>query len=63
VEFHIDAAFGHLDAFAFEKFALKGSVRLADEEFAARSDDTMPRDSFAGRTTRHGAAGGSCSTW
>jgi hypothetical protein len=47
VQVHVNAALGHLDAFGFEEFALKGSVRFADEEFAASSHDTMPWDCFA----------------
>jgi len=30
VELHVDAAFGHLNAFGFEEFSLQGSIGLAD---------------------------------
>ena len=52
----IDAGLGDLNAFGFEEFLLKGSVRLADQDFAAFAYDAMPRDALSGRSGSHGAA-------
>lgn len=59
MQFHVDAALGHFDAFGFEEFSLKGGVRLADQEFAICADDAMPRNAFARRATCHSASCGS----
>ena len=59
MKLHVDAAFGHEDAFGFEEFSLKGSVRLADEKLPVRSDYAVPRDAFSGGATCHGTTGGS----
>src|SRR5947199_8401672 len=42
--------------FAFEEVSLQGSVRLADEAFAAFAEDAMPGDAFSGRSCVHGAS-------
>lgn len=58
MELHIDAAFGHLNAFRFEEFSLQGSVRFADKKFTACAKNTMPRYAFAGGAASHGSACG-----
>lgn len=51
----IDAGLDDLNAFGFEEFSLKGSVRLADEDFAALAHDAMPRNALSGRSGSHSA--------
>lgn len=58
VELHVDAAFGHGDAFGFEEFALKAGIGFADEEFAAGAEHAMPGNAFARGTCSHGMTGG-----
>src|SRR5467141_551961 len=57
VAFQVHARLSDFDAFAFEEFSLQGSVRLADEDFAALTDDAMPGNAFSGRSRGHGASG------
>jgi len=49
VAFQVHTRLNDFDAFAFEEFSLEGSVRLADEDFAALADNAMPGNAFAGR--------------
>ena len=56
--FHVDAEFGHLHAFGFEQFPLQGSVGLANQEFAAVTDNAMPGHAFSGRRGSHSVARG-----
>lgn len=60
MELHVDAAFGHLDAFGFEEFSLQGCVGLSNEKLATCAENAMPGDGFARRACSHGAASGSC---
>src|SRR5215469_14103604 len=46
------------DAFTFEKFSLKQSMRAANEDFAAVADHTMPGNAFSGGSGGHSASGG-----
>src|SRR5260370_18906447 len=57
VAFQVHARLSDFDAFAFEEFSLQGSVRLADEDFAALTDDAMPGNAFAGRSGGQGPCG------
>ena len=59
VKLHVNAAFGHEDAFGFEEFSLKRGVRLADEKLPICTHDAMPGNAFSGGAACHGAAGGS----
>src|SRR5260370_1389255 len=54
--FQVHARLNDFDAFAFEELSLQGSVRLADQDFAAFTDHTMPGNAFAGRSGGHGAS-------
>ena len=56
----VDAEFHDFNAFAFEEPFLEGCVGFANEDFAAGSEDAMPRNSFAARSGCHGAASGAC---
>src|SRR5713226_4871529 len=58
VAFQVHARLSDFDAFAFEEFSLQGSVRLADEDFAALTDDAMPGDALSGGSGSHSAASG-----
>jgi len=51
----IDARLDDRDAFAFEEFSLEGSVRFADQDFSALTDDAVPGNAFSGRSRGHGA--------
>ena len=55
--FQVHAGFGNRDPFAFEEFSLQGSVRLANKDFAALTDNAMPGNAFSGRSGGHGASG------
>jgi hypothetical protein len=57
MEFQVDAALGHGDAFRFKEFALQAGVGFAEEEFAAGAQYAMPRYAFTGRCCRHGMTG------
>jgi len=52
----LDAQLGNMDAFAFEELFLKGSVRLAYEDFPVFADDAMPRYALTGGRRCHRAA-------
>ena len=54
--FQVHAGLDDGYTFAFEEFSLQGSVRLADEDFAAFAEDAMPGDAFSGRSCGHGAS-------
>src|SRR6267154_6290921 len=56
VALQVHTRLNDFDAFAFEEFSLEGSVRLANEDFAALADDAMPGNAFAGRSGGHGAS-------
>jgi hypothetical protein len=56
VGIQIDAGLDDLNAFGFEEFLLKGSVRLANEDFAALAHDAMPWNAFSRGSGSHGAA-------
>ena len=58
VAFQVHARLDNGDAFAFEEFSLQRSVRLADEDFAALTDDPMPGDAFSRGSGGHRAASG-----
>jgi len=58
--FDVDAGLDDGNAFGFEELLLKGGVRLADQDFAVRTEDAVPGDAFALRRSAHGAAGGAC---
>jgi hypothetical protein len=58
VELHVDATFGHLNAFGFEKFSLKGSIRFTDQKPSPCTKNTMPGNAFAGRAAGHGSTRG-----
>ena len=58
----VEARFGDFHAFGLEEFALQRGVRLADEDFAAVTDDAMPRDAFSRRGSRHGTASAASAT-
>src|SRR5258707_1069909 len=57
VAFQVHARLSDFYPFAFEEFSLQGRVRLANEDFAAFTDDAMPGNALAGRS---GGDGGSC---
>src|SRR5258706_14072185 len=63
VAFQVHTRLNDFDAFAFEEFSLEGSVRLADEDFAALADNAMPGNAFAGRSGGHGASCGARAAW
>ena len=54
--FQVDAGFRDFYAFTFEELALERGVGLADEDFAALTNDAMPGDAFSRRSGGHGAA-------
>lgn len=54
----VDPGLKKSDAFTFQELALERRIGLADEEFAAIADDSMPRDAFSGRGCGHSAARG-----
>src|SRR5260370_31683794 len=56
VAFQVHARLSDFYPFAFEEFSLQGSIRLANEDFAAFTDDAMPGNAFAGRSGGHGAS-------
>ena len=62
VTLDIEAGFAKFDAFGFEEFALEAGVRFADEEFAARANDAVPGNAFAGGRRGHRAACGAATT-
>ena len=45
--FDSDAGFKDGDPFALKEFALERGVRLADQQFAARADYSVPRNAFS----------------
>jgi hypothetical protein len=47
VALEVNSGFEELDALALQHFSLKGSVRFADEEFAAVPDHAVPGDAFS----------------
>src|SRR5690348_9939485 len=55
--FQIHAKLYERDAFTFEKFSLKQSVRAANQDFAAVADHAVPRNAFSGRSGGHGTSG------
>jgi hypothetical protein len=55
--FQVNARLDDGDAFAFEELFLQGGIRLADEDFAALSNDAMPGNSSSRRSRGHGAPG------
>ncbi len=57
-----DSFLGESHSFCLKQLALERGVRLADEEFSAGADYTMPRDSFSAWTRGHGVSGGASST-
>ena len=57
MSFQVNAGFDDRDAFAFEEFTLKGSVRFANEDFASRAHDAVPGDALSRGSGGHGAAG------
>ena len=56
--FQVDAALGHLHAFAFEEFALQGGVGFTDQELSASSENAVPGNALAARRCSHGMACG-----
>jgi len=58
VAFQVYARLDDCDALAFEEFSLQGSVRLANEDFAALTDDAMPGDALSRGSGSHSAASG-----
>ncbi len=62
MELHVDAAFGHLNAFGFKELTLQGSVRFANEELSASAENPMPGNRFARRASSHRPARGSGAT-
>src|SRR5713226_5764156 len=63
VAFQVHTRLNDFDAFAFEEFSLEGSVRLADENFAALPDDAMPGNTFSGRSGCHSASCAARAAW
>ena len=61
MELHVYATFGHLNAFGFEKFSLKGGIRFTDQKPSPCTENTMPGNAFAGRAAGHGATCSACS--
>lgn len=57
--FQIDACLENRDSLGFQKLSLQGSNGLADKQFAAIANDTMPGDSLAGWSGSHGPSYGS----
>src|SRR6266480_1483327 len=55
VAFQVHPGLDDGDAFAFEEFSLQGCVRLADQDSAPFTKDTMPRNTFSGGSCGHGA--------
>ena len=45
--FQVDPRFDYRDAFAFEELFLEGGVGLANQDFAAFAEDSVPGDAFA----------------
>ena len=62
VAFQVHARLENGDAFACEEFSLQGSVRLADKDLAALTDDAMPGNAFSGGCRGHGPAGAARAT-
>src|SRR6266404_5497657 len=56
VALQVHTRLNDFDAFAFEEFSLEGSVRLANEDFAALADDAMPGNAFSGGCGSHSAS-------
>jgi hypothetical protein len=56
MSFQVHARFNYGDAFAFEKLSLEGSVRFANQDFAALANNAMPGNSLARRSRSHRAA-------
>src|SRR5467141_2766541 len=56
VALQVHTRLNDFDAFAFEEFSLEGSVRLANEDFAAIADDAMPGNAFSGGCGCHSAS-------
>src|ERR1700747_18626 len=54
--FQVHAKFYERDAFTFEQFSLKQGVRPANEDFAAVTDDAVPRNPFSRGSSGHGAS-------
>src|SRR5258708_21116657 len=59
VAFQVHARLSDFYPFAFEEFSLQGSIRLANEDFAAFADNAMPGNALAGRSGGHGASSAS----
>src|SRR5258706_5822305 len=63
VAFQVHTRLNDFDAFAFEEFSLEGSVRLANEDFAALADDAMPGNTFSRGSGGHGASRAARAAW
>ena len=56
----VHAGLDDANSLAFEKLFLEGSVRFADEDFAAFANDAVPRDASSRGSGGHGAASSAC---